>query len=130
MQRFLCNGLRCFFCEKQSNAFIFKEFLVLLEDRVARLGENLDQRDFIELIENADDREASDKFGDETEFDQILWLSLAEKLGIALRANGPSLLSLILLLLRKRLEAKSLLPDAAPDDALDRKSTRLTPVTV
>ena len=78
MQGFLGDGLRCVVCEKQVNALIFKEFLILLEDSVARLGENLNQRSFVEFIENAHDRESSNKLGDQPELDQVLRLGLAQ----------------------------------------------------
>jgi len=88
MQSFLGDGLRGFFVEMKTNALIFKELLILLDDGVARFGENFNQSDFVEFVENAHDREASDKFGDEAEFDQVLWLGLAEQFGVALQANA------------------------------------------
>src|SRR3546814_14820295 len=47
---------------------------------VLRLGEDLDQRLIVEILQRCDDRKAADEFGDQTEFQQILRLALAQKL--------------------------------------------------
>src|SRR3546814_16952932 len=50
---------------------------------VLRLGEDLDQRLIVEILQRCDDRKAADEFGDQTEFQQILRLALAQKLPCA-----------------------------------------------
>ena len=50
----------------------------MLDQRVFRLGEDFDQRLFVEILEGGDDRQAADEFGDQAEFQQILRLDLAQ----------------------------------------------------
>ena len=64
-----------------------EELLVLLDQRVLRLGEDLHQRVFGQLAQRGDDRQAADQFGDQAELDQVFGLDLAEDLGDALFAS-------------------------------------------
>ena len=68
--------------EPQFHVFELKQALILLEDRVARLGQNLDQCGFVQLIEDTHDWESADEFGDETESDEVLRLSRLQHLHI------------------------------------------------
>ena len=52
------------------------------------LGEDFDQRGFVELIEDAEDRQAPDELRDEAVLEQVLRLGLAQQLGVALSADG------------------------------------------
>src|SRR5580692_6570675 len=72
----------------QANVFVFKEPLILFEDSVARLGENLDERSFVKLVEDAHNGQAAYKLGNEAVLDEILRLGFAEQLGIAMGAGG------------------------------------------
>ena len=54
--------------------------LVLLDQRVLRLGQDLHQRRLVEVLERREHRQAADEFGDQPELQQILRLDLAEQL--------------------------------------------------
>ena len=95
--------------KQQAHTLILEEPLVLLEDGISGLGENLHQRSLIELVENSNHRQASDEFRDKAELDQILGLSLAQKLGVALCRQNTCFLGV---LLRHRLETQGLLAHA------------------
>ncbi len=82
--------MRGLFTEDELNALVFKEPLILLQDGIARLGENLDQCRFIQLVEDAHDREAANKLRDQAKFDQILRFGLAEQFRIALSADADA----------------------------------------
>src|SRR5947209_5271993 len=57
-----------------------EEALILLDERVLRLGQDLLQRILVKVFERRDDRQTADEFGDEPEFEQILRLDLAQDL--------------------------------------------------
>ena len=82
--------------KQKFHSLVLEEPLVLLEDGISGLGENLHQGRFIQLIENANDGEAPDKFGNEAEFNQVLRLRLAQQLGIALCRQNTHLLRFFL----------------------------------
>ena len=100
--------------EMQPDVFVLEEALVLLENGVARLGKDFDERGFIELVENAHDGQAADKLGNETVLDEVLRLGFAEQLGIAMRARG-GLIGVCI----DGAETESLFADAAAYDALE-----------
>src|SRR5690348_15938705 len=70
--------------EAKADVFEFEETLVLLQQRILGLGENANQRWFVEIIHDARDREAPDKFGNQAVANQIARLNLFEQLGVAL----------------------------------------------
>ncbi len=90
IQRFDCNSFGGIRRKFQLNAFVLKQPLILLENRITRLGEDLDQRGFVELIEQSQNRQTADEFGYKAELDQVLWLRLAQQFGIALAANDEA----------------------------------------
>src|SRR5690606_33337419 len=47
--------------------------------RVLRLGQNLDERGLVEVLERGDHRQAADELGDEAKLEQVLRLDLAEE---------------------------------------------------
>ena len=57
---------------------ISNSLLILLDQRVLRLGQDLDQRVLVELIERRDHRQAADQFRDQAELDQIFGLHVVE----------------------------------------------------
>ncbi len=67
------------FIEAQLHALKLKHALVLLDDGVARAGEDFDQRGFVQVIENADDGQAADEFRDQAEADQVLGLGFLQQ---------------------------------------------------
>src|SRR5262249_37128480 len=60
-----------------------KEPLVLLEQRVFRLGQNLHQRRFVQVVHDARNGQAADKFRYQTVANQIPGLDLFEQLRVA-----------------------------------------------
>ena len=97
----------------QADVFVLEEALVLLEDGVAGLGEDFDQRGFVELVEDAHDGQAADKLGNQAVLDEILRLGSAQQLGVAVGARG-GLIGVGI----DGAEAQGLFADAAADDAL------------
>ena len=71
----------------QPHILVFEQPLILLENGVARLGQNLDQRRLVQLVQNAHHRQAADKLRNQPVLDQILRLGLAQQFGIAMRAH-------------------------------------------
>src|SRR5579885_71387 len=114
-QRFLRDSADGVFCKVQTNAFVFKEFLVLLQNGISWLGKNLNQCRFIQLVQDSNHRQAAHKLRNQPKLDQVLWLSLTQQLSIA---SGADAATVRLLCLRQRFEAKRLFPDAAAHHAL------------
>ena len=52
--------------------------LILLDQRVLRLGQDLDQRALVEVVQRGDHRQAADELRDQAELQQILGLDLAQ----------------------------------------------------
>src|SRR6478736_6076141 len=62
-----------------------EELLVLLDERVARLGEDLDECLAVELVHAGDQRQATDELGDQAELGEVLGTHLSEQVvGLAL----------------------------------------------
>ena len=71
--------------ELELDAVELEELLVLLDQRVAGLGEDLDQRLAVELVDGRDQRQPADELGDQAELVQVLGTHLGEQvLGVAL----------------------------------------------
>src|ERR1700722_902457 len=71
--------------EFEAHVFHLEQALVLLYQGVLGLGEDVDQRLFIEVVERRHHRQPADKFGDKAEFEQILRLEILQDLaGLAL----------------------------------------------
>ena len=79
LQRQLGDRLEGVVGEAQLDVLVLEQPLVLTRDRVARLGEDPDQRRPIELVQRADDRQAADELGDQAVLDQVLRLDLLER---------------------------------------------------
>jgi hypothetical protein len=60
-------------------AFEIEQARILLQDRVTRASKNIDQRSFVQFVENAEYGQASNKLGDQTVLEKILRFSLAKK---------------------------------------------------
>ena len=69
--------------EGQLGAFDVEQALVLLDQSVLRLGQNGDQRGFVEICQGGDHRQTANKFRDQTEFQQIFRLKFLEQLARA-----------------------------------------------
>ena len=68
-----------------STPSIANSLLVLLDQRVLRLDEDLDQRGLVELVERRDDRQAADELGNQAELDQVFGLDSRSRLVDAAR---------------------------------------------
>ena len=66
--------------ELQLDVLELEHLAVLLDQRVLRLGEDLDQRLAIEAAHRADHRQAADELGDQAELEQVLGQHLGEQL--------------------------------------------------
>ena len=66
--------------EGELHALHLEQPLVLLDQRVLRLGQDLDQRRLVEVLERRDHRQAADELGDQAELQQVLRLDLAQDL--------------------------------------------------
>src|SRR5690606_28866575 len=65
--------------ELELDAFHVEQTLVLLRERVARLGQNLDERFLVELLERRDHGQAADELRYEPVLDQVLGLDVLEQ---------------------------------------------------
>ena len=93
----------------QLHAVHLEQLLVLLHERVLRLGQDVDERLLVELVQRRDHRQATDELGDHAELEQVLGLHLAQQL-----PDLPLLLGLDL-----GAEADLPLADAPLDDLLE-----------
>src|SRR6185437_11276713 len=94
----------------QAHVLKFKKPLILAHERVLGFGEDAHQRGLIQIAEHTDDRQAADKFRNQTVANQVGGLSLFKDFDIAARGRGR---------LRIRVEAKGLLPHPALDNLLE-----------
>src|SRR5205085_8471268 len=68
--------------EAQAHAVVLEFFLVLLDERVLRFGENAHQRRLVQFVQHTGDGEPTDKFWNQTVPDQIFWLHGRERIGV------------------------------------------------
>src|SRR3954469_12542019 len=108
-QRLISDALECLAGEVELDVFEIEYLAVLLDERVLRFGEDLDQCVAIETAHRADHRQTADELGDQTELQQVLRQHLGEQLAgvlVSLAADGA-------------VEADALVADAALDDLLE-----------
>src|SRR5215469_7802555 len=74
--------------ETEADVFEFEQALVLLEERVFRLGQNLYQGALVEVAHDAGDGKAADKLGNQAVTDQIAGLHLFEQFRVAALRRG------------------------------------------
>src|SRR5713226_5945107 len=86
----LRDGLESVVGEAQADVFEFEEALILLEERVFRFGEDAHERALVEIVHDAGEGQAADKFGNQAVADQITRLHLLEQFGVALLRRGGS----------------------------------------
>ena len=90
-QRLARDGRQRRRADLQFHAVHHEQLLVLLDQRVARLGQDLHHRLFGQLAQRGHHRQAAHQFGDQAELDQVLGLDLAEQVGdllLALAVHG------------------------------------------
>ena len=66
--------------EGEFDVLHLEQALILLDQRVLRLGQDLDQRILVEVLQRREHRQAADEFRDQAELQQVLRLDLAEDL--------------------------------------------------
>src|SRR6201999_3997273 len=84
LKRQLGNGGDGIIREAKADVFEFEEALVLLEQGILGFSENANQCWVVEIVHDARDRKAADKFGNEAVADEIAGLNLLEEFGVAL----------------------------------------------
>src|SRR6266511_3535905 len=97
--------------EFQLDPVELEELLVLLDERVLRLGEDIDQGLPVEVVHIRDDRQASDELGDQPVLQQIFGQDVAEDLAEILLLQAPDVGT----------EADALAAHAALDDPLQAR---------
>ncbi len=75
---FLAIGVERVLGEGQLDVLHLEQPLILLDQRVLRLGQDLHQRVLVEILQRRDDRQTADEFRDQAELQQILRLDVAE----------------------------------------------------
>src|SRR6478735_874553 len=75
--------------ELELDAVEVEELLVLLDERVARLGEDLDERLAVELAHAGDERQPADELGDQAELGEVLGADLGQQV-VGLALGGAS----------------------------------------
>src|SRR5216684_1536224 len=64
--------------ERQLDVLHLEQALILLHQRVLRIGQNLLQRSFVEILQRGDHRQAADELGDQAVLQEILGLDVTE----------------------------------------------------
>src|SRR6185437_15745986 len=107
LQGQLGDGFQSVVGEFQAHILKFEELLVLTYKRVLRFLKNANQRRFVEISQNAEDRETADKFGNQAVTNQVGRLRLLENFDVAARRRGRGNI---------RVEAERFLSNAAFDN--------------
>src|SRR6266576_2806859 len=89
LHRFRSDRLERVLLERLAYVLKVEQLLVLVRERVLGLGEDADQRVFVERIERYGDREAAHQLGDEAIPEQIVGLDIAKR--ILLDLGGDTL---------------------------------------
>src|SRR6266545_2223510 len=95
--------------EDEFDRVVGEEALVLLRERVLRLGEDLDEVLLLQLVHRRDDGQAADELGDQPEAEEVLRHHLCEQLGCLDRPLRADL----------RAEADGVLADPLRDDLVE-----------
>ena len=85
LERFVGDRVERVVGEDEVDVVEVEELLVLLHQRVLRLDEDAHERVLVEVVHDADDREAADELGDEPELEEVLGQHVGEQ---ARRAPG------------------------------------------
>src|SRR5690606_25222585 len=80
LHRLLRDRAKRILAELELDALHLEELLILLRQRVLRLGENLHERVLVELLERCDDRQTADELRNEPVLDQVLRLDVLQHL--------------------------------------------------
>ena len=91
LQRHCRDGIERVVGETQPHVFVFEEALVLLDDRVLRLGQNLHQSGLVQILERGHHWQTADELRNEAVFDQIVRLQMPQHIDIAPVADSDRL---------------------------------------
>src|SRR5712691_11010747 len=86
-QRQLGDGVEASFLEDELDVVQREELLILLDERVLRLGEDADDVLLVEVVQRDDDGQTADELGNEPVLQQVLRLQLLQRLGDRLPLN-------------------------------------------
>ena len=79
------NGLQRALFEAQLDLIVGQQLVILLAERVFRLGQDADEIVLAQSLQRGDDRQTADQLGDDAELQQIVGLDLLEQFaGMAL----------------------------------------------
>src|ERR1043165_1783821 len=107
LDRLVRDGLQGVFGEAELDVVVLELLLVLLDERVLRLGQNPHERAFVQLVQHARHGEATDKLRDEAVLHEVFRLHGGQSLRVA-AARSFDL----------RVEAERLVAHASLDDLL------------
>src|ERR1700730_3903786 len=110
------DGFQGLIAEFEAYILEFEQALVLLDNGGFRPGQDFDQGELIQILEHAHHRETAHELWNQTEFDQIFGLYIAQHLEIPLAVSGWSLLRFALF--SSYLKAQRFLADAPSNDFL------------
>src|SRR5208282_3002055 len=85
------DGAECFLRHSEIDPLHLEQPLILLHQRVFRLGQNKLQRGLVEILERRHDRKPADEFRDQAELKQILRLDVAKDLALLAVLGRPHL---------------------------------------
>ena len=100
--------------ELEADVLKLEQALVLLDDRVLRAGQNLDQSDLVEVFEYTHNRQAPYKFRNQPKFDEVFRLNVTYHFKIAFALDRDFCGWLLLF----RLETERLLAGAATNNLI------------
>ncbi len=106
------DGLERIVVELELDAVDLEHALVLANEGVLRLGQDVHERDLVELGDRGDDGKAADELGDEPELVQVFRQHLAEQVHV------------VVLAVQRGAESDALLARALRDDLLEARRTR------
>ena len=79
LNRLFGNGFQRVITEFKIDVIHFKQLLILLQKRIFRLGQNLNQGVFIKVFKRRHNWQTANKFRDQTKFDQVFGLKFGKK---------------------------------------------------
>src|SRR5258707_12088104 len=77
-ERIIGGGFQGIRRKDELGAIQVQQLLILLDDRILRLGQDADQRVAVQVVERDGDGQASNELGDQAEFQQVVWNQLRQ----------------------------------------------------
>ena len=85
------DGVQRLFLEAQLDAFHLEHALILLGQRVLRLGQDLRSAPVRQIAQRRQDRQTADEFRDQAEFEQVFRLDFAQNFAGAASSGARTL---------------------------------------